>query len=151
MTTKLTSSVCRHLVSFPGHVCYIPSSSVLRATRDYRNEAHTCMGIRHSSQMLFKQQGTRNETITLIPLELLAEDKLSKLSVSIRIDQLEDNQHATKTIPFTKTTKGKHIDRVTGRERASGLGYHIFIAHTNLTYTTLLRTVSTSSMSVPQV
>ena len=53
------------------------------------------------------------------------------------LNQLEDNNHATKTIPFTEPTdlEYKHIGRVTDGERApSGWGYHTFIAHTDLNY-----------------
>ena len=50
------------------------------------------------------------------------------------LNQLEDNNHTTETITYTETTDIKHIGRVTDRERASGLGYHTFIAHTDLTY-----------------
>ena len=51
------------------------------------------------------------------------------------LNQLKDNDHTTKTIRVTETMKAKVIGRVTDRERASGRGYHIFIAHTDLTYT----------------
>ena len=51
------------------------------------------------------------------------------------LNQLKDSNHTTKTIRFTETMKAKVIGRVTDRERASGRGYHIFIAHTDLTYT----------------
>ena len=52
------------------------------------------------------------------------------------LNQLEDNKHTTKTIPFTNTTDIKIIGRVTDGERApTGLGYRTFIAHTDLTYT----------------
>ena len=47
------------------------------------------------------------------------------------LNQLEDNYHTKTTIRFTET----YIGRVTDRERASGLGYHTFIGHTDLTYT----------------
>ena len=48
------------------------------------------------------------------------------------LNQLEDNHHTTRTIPFTKTSDNKIIGR---EERvASGFGYHTFIAHAGLTY-----------------
>ena len=53
------------------------------------------------------------------------------------LNQLEDNDHTTKTIGFTRTTDIEVIGRVTDGERApSGWGYPTFIAHANLTYTT---------------
>ena len=48
------------------------------------------------------------------------------------LNQLEDNNHITRTIPFTKTTEAKIIGR--GERASSGFGYHKFIAHTDLTY-----------------
>ena len=51
------------------------------------------------------------------------------------LNQLEDNNHATCTIPFTKTVEAKYVGRVTDGERASGWGYHTFIAHADLNYT----------------
>ena len=48
------------------------------------------------------------------------------------LNQLEDNHHATRTIPFTKTKDNKIIGR--GERPASGFGYHTFIAHLDLTY-----------------
>ena len=59
----------------------------------------------------------------------------SQVTVAI-LNQLEDNDHTTKTIPFTATTEATIVGRVTDREQApSGYGYHTFIAHTDLTYT----------------
>ena len=48
------------------------------------------------------------------------------------LNQLEDNNHITRTIPFTKTTEAKIIGR--GERASSGFGYHKFIAHAGLTY-----------------
>ena len=50
------------------------------------------------------------------------------------LNQLEDNNHTTYTIPFTGTTNIKVIGRVTDGERASGRGYNTFLAHTDLTF-----------------
>ena len=51
------------------------------------------------------------------------------------LNQLEDNNHTTRTIPFTDTTDNKVIGRVVERERApTGQGYQTFIAHTELNY-----------------
>ena len=50
------------------------------------------------------------------------------------LNQLEDNNHTTNTIRFTNTTDIEVIGRVTDGERASGWGYHTFIAHTDLNY-----------------
>ena len=51
------------------------------------------------------------------------------------LNQLEDKNHTTKTIPFTTTADNQVIGRVTGGERApSGRGYPTFIAHTDLSY-----------------
>ena len=51
------------------------------------------------------------------------------------LNQLKDNNHTTRTIPFTNTKDIKVIGRVTDEERAPGAwGYHTFIAHTDLTY-----------------
>ena len=51
------------------------------------------------------------------------------------LNQLEDNNHATKTIRFTDTTEAKYIARVTDEERAlSGWGKNKFIAHSDLDY-----------------
>ena len=59
----------------------------------------------------------------------------SQVTVAI-LNQLEDNDHTTKTIPITATTEATIVGRVTDREQApSGYGYHTFIAHTDLTYT----------------
>ena len=52
------------------------------------------------------------------------------------LNQLEGNNHTTKTIRFTETTEAKSIGRVTDGERApDGWGFHTFIAHTDLAYT----------------
>ena len=51
------------------------------------------------------------------------------------LNQLEDNNHTTYTIRFTKTLEAKYVGRVTDRERASGWGRQTFISHTDLTYT----------------
>ena len=59
----------------------------------------------------------------------------SQVTVAM-LNQLEDNNHTTYTIPFTETTDIKIIGRVTDGERApTGFGYHTFIAHTDLVYT----------------
>ena len=51
------------------------------------------------------------------------------------LNQLEDNNHATETIRFTKTTNIEVIGRVTDGERApTGWGYPTFIAHADLNY-----------------
>ena len=51
------------------------------------------------------------------------------------LNQLEDNNHTTKTIRFTDTTDNRIIGRVTEGERApTGFGYSTFIAHTELHY-----------------
>ena len=51
------------------------------------------------------------------------------------LNQVEDNSHITKTIPFTDTTEAKYIGRVTDGGRApSGWSYPTFLAHTGLTY-----------------
>ena len=52
------------------------------------------------------------------------------------LNQLEDNNHTTKTIRFTETADIQVIGRVTDGERApDSWGYQTFIAHTDLTYT----------------
>ena len=51
------------------------------------------------------------------------------------LNQLEDNNHTTDTIPFTDTTDNKVIGRVVERERApKAWGIYTFIAHTELHY-----------------
>ena len=51
------------------------------------------------------------------------------------LNQLEDNNHTTKTIQFTDTKSNKIIGRVTEGERApSGYGYATCRAHTELNY-----------------
>ena len=50
------------------------------------------------------------------------------------LNQLEDNNHTTETIRFTKSKDNKVISRVTDGERASGFGYLTFVAHADLTY-----------------
>ena len=49
------------------------------------------------------------------------------------LNQMEDNDHTTKTIRFTETMEAKYVGRVTDGERAGGWGYD-FIAHTDLNY-----------------
>ena len=51
------------------------------------------------------------------------------------LNQLEDDNHIIKTIPFTETSESKHIGRVTIGDRAPGAwGCPTFIAHTDLKY-----------------
>ena len=51
------------------------------------------------------------------------------------LNQLEDNNHTTKTIPFTDTTDTKVIGRVVERERApKAWGIYTYLAHTELNY-----------------
>ena len=51
------------------------------------------------------------------------------------LNQLEDNNHTTRTILFTETTDNEVIGRVTEGERSpGGWGYPTFIAHTELNY-----------------
>ena len=51
------------------------------------------------------------------------------------LNQVQDSNHTTKTIPFTETTESKHIGRVTVGDRAPGAwGCPSFIAHTDLDY-----------------
>ena len=51
------------------------------------------------------------------------------------LNQLEDNNHIIKTIPFTETSESKHTGRVTIGDRAPGAwGCPTFIAHTDLDY-----------------
>ena len=51
------------------------------------------------------------------------------------LNQLEDNNHRTKTIAFTNTTESKYTSRVTKGARApGGWGYFTFIAHSELNY-----------------
>ena len=49
------------------------------------------------------------------------------------LNQLEDGNHTTITIPFTNTTESKYISRVTVGGAPGGMGYTI-IAHTELDY-----------------
>ena len=59
----------------------------------------------------------------------------SQVTVAM-LNQLEDNDHTTKTIKFTETVEAKYVGRVTDGERSSsGWGYRTFIAHADLTYT----------------
>ena len=51
------------------------------------------------------------------------------------LNQLEDNNHTTRTIPYTDTTNNEVVGRVTEGERAPiGFGYRSFIPHTELNY-----------------
>ena len=51
------------------------------------------------------------------------------------LNQMQDSNHTTKTIPFTETTESKHIGRVTVGDRAPGAwGCPTFIAHADLDY-----------------
>ena len=59
---------------------------------------------------------------------------LSRVTVAV-LNQLEDSNHITKTIDFTKATKLLYVDRVyIGVGAPGGWGHHTFIAHTDLKY-----------------
>ena len=50
------------------------------------------------------------------------------------LNQLEDKNHTTRTIPFTDTTDNTVVGRVTKGAAAQGWGYDTFVVHTELNY-----------------